>query len=162
MGQVVDAAELEWQPVRLDVARGVYGKTLLADGVKVVLTRVVPDGRFSAHRDDYAHLFYFLGGQGLVWKGEQQFQARAGLAVHVAAGVAHAYENTGTEDLTLISINVPEASQCCNAEQGDQQSNTYSNACCYGPPAKAKSQDQFADFATLEWTGPGVQGLPCV
>jgi len=27
--------------------------------------------------------------------------------VRVAAGEAHAYENTGAEDLTLISINVP-------------------------------------------------------
>ena len=109
MGQVSDVAALEWQPVRPDVARGVYGKTLLADSVKVVLTRVAPGGRFSTHRDDYAHLFYFLGGEGVVWVGEERFQARAGLVVRVAAGIAHAYENTGTEDLTLISINLPAA-----------------------------------------------------
>ena len=107
MGKAVDVTPLEWRPVRPDVAREVYGKTLLADGVKVVLTRVAPGGGFSVHRDDYGHLFYFLGGEGLVWVGEKRFKAQAGLAVRVMADEAHAYENTGAGDLTLISINVP-------------------------------------------------------
>ena len=107
MGELVDVASLDWQPVRPDVARGVYGKTLLADGTKVVLTRVAPGGRFSTHRDDYGHLFYFLSGHGLAWLGERRFEVGPGTIVRVAAGEAHAYENTGAEDLTLISINVP-------------------------------------------------------
>jgi len=107
MSDAVDATSLAWQPVRPDVARGVYGKTLLANGVKVVLTRVVPGGRFATHQDDYGHLFYFLGGTGMVWAGEKQLEARPGLAVRVAAGEEHAYENTGTEEMTLISVNVP-------------------------------------------------------
>ena len=107
MSQVVDASALEWRPARPDVAHGVYGKTLLANGTKVVLTRVEPGGGFAAHRDDYGHLFYFLGGEGVVWVGEKQFQAQAGLVVQVTAGDPHAYENTGAEDMTLISINVP-------------------------------------------------------
>ena len=107
MGQIVDVAELEWQPVRPDVAREVVGKTLLADGVKIVLTRVVPGGGFSMHRDDYGHLFYFLGGEGIVRVGENQYPAHPGLVVRVAAGEPHAYENTGSVDLTLLSVNVP-------------------------------------------------------
>ena len=107
MGEVVDVASLEWQPVRPDVADGVYGKTLLADGIKVVLTRVTPGGKFSVHRDDYGHLFYFLSGQGLVSVDERQFEVQPGLVVQVAAGEAHAYKNTGRGDLMLISINVP-------------------------------------------------------
>lgn len=107
MGETIDTASLEWQPVRPDVADRVYGKTLLADGVKVVLTRVAPGGRFSPHRDDYGHLFYFLSGQGVVSVGEKQFEVWPGLAVRVAAGEAHAYENTGPEDLILFSINLP-------------------------------------------------------
>ena len=107
MGEIVDTVVLEWQPVRPDVVHGVYGKTLLADGVKVVLTRVAPGGRFSPHLDDYGHLFYFLSGRGVVSVEEKQFQVRPGLAVRVAAGEAHAYENTGPTDLTLISINLP-------------------------------------------------------
>jgi quercetin dioxygenase-like cupin family protein len=108
MGETVDTASLEWQPVRPDVAQRVYGKTLLADGVKVVLTRVEPGGKFSIHRDDdYGHLFYFLCGRGVVLVGKDQFEARPGVVVQVAAGEDHAYENAGTEDLKLISINVP-------------------------------------------------------
>jgi len=107
MSQVVDVTELEWQPVRPDAAHGVYGKTLLADGVKIVLTRVAPGGGFSLHRDDYGHLLYFLSGEGTVWVGEDQYPAGPGLLVRVAAGELHAYESTGSEDLTLLSVNVP-------------------------------------------------------
>lgn len=106
MEEVVDVASVEWRPVRPDVARGVYGKTLLTDGIKIVLTRVAPGGKFSMHRDDYGHLFFFISGQGVVWIGEKRSEVRSGLAVRVAAGKAHAYQNTGTEDLTLISVNV--------------------------------------------------------
>ena len=107
MGEILDVTALEWQPVRPDVAQGVYGKTLLAEGVKVVLTRVAPGGRFSVHRDDYGHLFYFLSGRGVVWVGGEKFEARPGLAVRVAPGQEHAYENAGTEDLVLMSVNLP-------------------------------------------------------
>lgn len=107
MSEVFDLAALEWQPVRPDVARGVYGKTLLGEGVKVVLTRVEPGGRFDRHRDDYGHLFCFLSGQGVVQMGERTVEARPGLVVRVSAGESHAYENAGLEDLVLISVNVP-------------------------------------------------------
>jgi len=107
VGKVVDVTSLEWQAVRPDVARGIYGKVLLSEGVKIVLTRVTPGGRFSTHRDDYGHLFYFLSGQGMVWVGEDAFEVRPGLVVRVAAGEAHAYENSGTEEMRLVSVNVP-------------------------------------------------------
>ena len=107
MSEAFDVAALEWQPIRPDVARGVFGKTLLAGVVKIVLTRVVPGGRFDLHHDDYVHLFYFLSGQGIVWANGQQLSATPGLVVRVAAGEPHAYENTGEQDLTLISANIP-------------------------------------------------------
>ncbi len=37
-----EAGELEWQPVRPDVAHEVFAKTLLADGVRMALSRVAP------------------------------------------------------------------------------------------------------------------------
>ncbi len=107
MSHVADISALSWQPVRPEVARGVFGKTLLADGVKIVLTRVEPGGEFSLHRDDYGHLFYFLGGEGTCRVGPEEYKAGAGLVVRVTAGEAHAYANTGTEDLLLISVNIP-------------------------------------------------------
>ncbi|MCL5952679.1 MAG: cupin domain-containing protein [Chloroflexi bacterium] len=107
MGNVFDASQQEWQLVRPEVTQQVFGKTLLSDEVKVVLTRVAPGGRFSMHKDSYSHLFYFLGGEGLVRVGDNQHSVRAGHTVQIAAGEAHAYENTGTDDLMLISINLP-------------------------------------------------------
>ena len=107
MGQVFQITAKEWQPIRPNVAQGVYGKTLLAEGAKVVLTRVEPGGRFSTHRDDYGHLFYFLEGEGVVCVQDQRHLARPGLVVRVNAGEPHAYENTGDQDLLLISVNVP-------------------------------------------------------
>lgn len=107
MSALFDDASLEWQPVRPDVAEGVFGKTLFDDKIKIVLTRVVPNGKFRPHRDKYSHVFYFLSGEGMVTVGEQQSIARAGVVARVDAGELHAYENISTDDLLLISSNIP-------------------------------------------------------
>lgn len=107
MNTVFDSASRDWKPVRPEVARGVFGKALLEETIKAVLTRVVPGGAFETHVDDYSHLFYFLSGTGVVWIGGERFEAHAGLVARVDAGVAHAYENTGADDLVLFSLNIP-------------------------------------------------------
>ena len=107
MGEVFDTASLEWETVRPDVAHEVYGKTLLANGVKLVLTRVAVGGRFDMHQDNYGHLFYFLSGEGLVWVQDKRFKTLPGLVVRVTTNEPHAYENTGNQDLMLISVNIP-------------------------------------------------------
>jgi mannose-6-phosphate isomerase-like protein (cupin superfamily) len=107
MNNAFDISSLDWQPVRPNITHDVFGKNLLDGKTKVVLTRVAPGGKFKTHRDNYAHLFYFLSGTGIVHVGEKQFDARAGVVVQIAAGEAHAYENTGAEDLVLISMNIP-------------------------------------------------------
>ena len=109
MSGVFELSSLEWQPVRPEITRGVFGKTVLDGKVKVVLTRVVPGGRFEMHRDKYAHLFYFLGGEGTVWVGDKEFAARASLVVQIEAGEDNAYGNAGNEDLVLVSLNIPAA-----------------------------------------------------
>ena len=107
MCEAFNIASLEWQLVRPDVAHGVYGKTLLADGVKLVLTRVEVGGKFDMHQDNYGHLFYFLSGEGLLWVQDKRFKAVPDLVVKVTAGEPHAYENIGNQDLVLISVNIP-------------------------------------------------------
>ncbi len=107
MGEIFETEALEWQPVRPDVTREVYGKTLLEDDMKIVLTRVAPGGSFAPHRDPYGHLFYFLAGSGIVRVGDRKTEAGPGLAVRVAPGEPHSYENTGSDDLMLISVNLP-------------------------------------------------------
>ena len=107
MRHAVDIGTLEWRPHRPDVARGVFGKTLLAGAVKVTLVRVEPGGAFTSHRDTWGHLFLFLAGEGRAAVGEETFDVRAETAVTVPPGVTHSYENTGRSDLTLVSINLP-------------------------------------------------------
>ncbi len=107
MSEVVESEALAWEPVRPEITEGVFGRTLLSAGVKAVLTRVSPGGKFRPHRDRYAHLFYFMSGQGQVTLGDKQIDAHAGLTVRIPAGETHAYENTGSEDLVLLSLNLP-------------------------------------------------------
>ena len=98
---------IQWEPVRPKVAHDVFGKTLMADATKVVLTRVAPSGEFKPHSDQYGHLFYFLSGEGTVSVGDTQTVARAGVIVRVSPGEMHGYANTGKEDLVLLSLNIP-------------------------------------------------------
>jgi quercetin dioxygenase-like cupin family protein len=107
MNALFDLAPLPWKPVRPEVTAGITGKAMLDGPLKVVLTRVEPGGRFSPHVDAYAHLFYFLSGQGAVWIGGARSEARPGVVAQIDAGVEHAYENTGKEDLVLVSLNIP-------------------------------------------------------
>jgi mannose-6-phosphate isomerase-like protein (cupin superfamily) len=106
MSDFFNISDIEWKPVRPEIAKGVYSKTMLEGKVKAVLTRVTPGGRFEMHSDIYSHLFYFLSGEGAVWIGNNKHEARAGIVVQINSGEMHAYENTGNEDLILISLNI--------------------------------------------------------
>ena len=110
MSQVVEESSLEWQPVRPEVTHDIFGRTLLAEDVKVVLTRVAPGGEFRMHRDKYGHLFYFLSGDGVVRVNDHEFKAKPGLIVRVLPNEEHAYANTGSQDLMLVSLNLPDQS----------------------------------------------------
>lgn len=107
MSKVLEVEKLGWEPVRPKDSEGIWGKTVLDGPVKVALTRVVPNGKFRTHRDAWGHLFYFLSGEGVVWVDARQIEAHPGVIVQIAPGEAHAYENTGTEDLVLLSLNLP-------------------------------------------------------
>lgn len=96
-----------WKPIRPDVASGVEGRTLYAGSTRVVLARVRPGGRFAPHRDPYGHLFHFLQGRGTVQVGEEIRLAEPGLVVRVPPGELHGYENSGSEELILLSLNLP-------------------------------------------------------
>ncbi len=104
---VADISAMEWRPVRPEVTEGVFGKTLLDEKVKAVLTRVGPGGKFRVHADKYAHLFYFISGEGTVQVGGKSYAAKPGVTVQVAAGEMHSYENTGMTDMLLLSMNLP-------------------------------------------------------
>lgn len=108
MAEIIHDDELVWQPVRPDITQGVSGKVILAGPTRAVLTRVAPGGRFAPHRDSYAHLFYVLAGHGEVLAGEERRAVGPGSIARIAAGELHGYENTGENELLLISLNLPQ------------------------------------------------------
>lgn len=108
MADFFDLESLTWQPVRPELASNVFGKSLLDGPTKAVLTRIAPGGRFAPHRDPYGHLFYVLEGLGRVLAGMEERAVGPGSVVRVAPGELHGYENNGTGDLVLISLNLPE------------------------------------------------------
>ena len=107
MGTFIDMGTREWETVRPDVAQGVLGKTILDEGVKMTVTRVLPGSGFAAHRDAYGHLLYFLSGSGVVGVNDEETAIRPGLAVRIQAGEEHFYRNTGKGELMLLSVNIP-------------------------------------------------------
>jgi quercetin dioxygenase-like cupin family protein len=107
MARVFDSVDADWLPVRPDVASKVLGATLLRQGVTMQLVRVAPGGGFAPHRDSYGHLFYFLAGEGTMTVADQEYLARPGLVAEVAPGELHAYTNSGSDELRLISVNIP-------------------------------------------------------
>ncbi|HEX7588390.1 MAG TPA: cupin domain-containing protein [Anaerolineae bacterium] len=108
MSQVIHDSTLEWLPVRPEVTHDIFGRTLLAEGVKVVLTRVAPGGEFKIHRDTYGHLFYFLSGEGTLNVNDQEYKVKPGLVARILPGEPHSYACSGSQDLLLISLNLPD------------------------------------------------------
>ena len=108
MGIFIDINAQEWKTVRPDVAQGVLGTNILNEGVTMTVTRVLPGCGFAAHHDAYGHLLYFLSGLGVVGVAGEEVAIRPGLAVRIQAGEEHYYRNTGSDELTLLSVNIPE------------------------------------------------------
>lgn len=107
MAQFSHTEDLDWHPVRPELAGGVFGK-LLQDGMpRVVLTRVAPGGRFAPHRDGYGHLFLILEGEARVLAGTEERTLAAGAVVRIDPGEEHGYANPGHADLLLLSVNLP-------------------------------------------------------
>ena len=107
MARIQNQAFLPWQPVRPELAREIFGKTLLDGATRMVLTRVAPGGGFAPHEDSYDHLFYVLEGSGLVSADDYEYSVGPGSIVHIAAGERHGYSNSGPDELLLISVNLP-------------------------------------------------------
>ncbi|MHA2213132.1 MAG: cupin domain-containing protein [Candidatus Thorarchaeota archaeon] len=71
----------------------------------MTLTQVHPGGKFSSHRDEYDHVFYFIDGNGKGWIGEETYDIRPHRIVEVPAGELHGYENTSEKTMLLITVN---------------------------------------------------------
>jgi len=100
----------QYMPTRKNLTRLITGLPLLPDGTtatKIMLTEVEPNGEFSSHVDEYHHVFYFIAGQGRGHVDNRYYDIVPNTIVEVPAGVLHGYQNTGSEPMQLISINIP-------------------------------------------------------
>lgn len=103
---------LKWLPIREDVTTLVYGKSIIPkdwSNVKISVTKVSPNGEFNNHIDSYHHVFYFLKGNGIGYIDNEEYEIKPELVVEILAGIKHGYKNTGTEDLILITVNIPKS-----------------------------------------------------
>ncbi len=107
MDRFIDTANLPWTPVRPELTRGVFGRTLLDGPVKVVLTRVEAGGAFPPHRDPYGHLFYLLSGEAVIHASGEERRAGPGTSIRFDPGEEHGYRNEGPAELILLSLNLP-------------------------------------------------------
>ena len=102
--------DLDWKETRSDITTRVYGKSLLPKDwtkVKMTITKVEPGGKFPIHKDNYHHVFYFISGSGKGILEKEEYQIKPEMIVEVPAGKEHGYENTGNDDLILITVNLP-------------------------------------------------------
>ncbi len=103
--------EVEWLPLREDITNGVMSKPLIPEvfpsATKASLVRIEPGGGFATHKDPYRHVFYFLAGNGEVTVASEVYPVKAGSVVEIEAGDIHGYKNGGTQDMYLLSLNIP-------------------------------------------------------
>jgi len=107
MSRAFQLEDLAWEPVRPALTNGIFGRTMLDAGTKMVFTRVEPGGEFAAHVDSYGHLMYVLSGSGRAISGGIEFPLAPGTVLQIDAGEKHSYQNDGSEQLVLITLNLP-------------------------------------------------------
>ncbi len=109
-GRIFNIRDAVWTRVRPELTNGIKGTPLIpanTAGITVTATKVEAGGRFSPHRDPYSHVLYFLSGRGEVSVEGSEHSVTAGNVVRIAAGETHSYRNSGDEEMTLLTINIP-------------------------------------------------------
>ncbi|MHA1125074.1 MAG: cupin domain-containing protein [Candidatus Heimdallarchaeota archaeon] len=108
--QIYSLDNVDWNEVRPDIAINILSKSLLPkkwSDTKMVFTKVLPDGEFSDHIDNYHHVLLFLKGTGTVKIDDMEYEISPNTVVEIPAGVKHSYKNKGKDELLLITVNIP-------------------------------------------------------
>ena len=100
----------DWKLNKKKLPKMLVNSILPADwsNVKILLTKVEPQGIFPLHIDDYHHVFYFIEGEGILRIAGKEYAIKPDLKVEISAGLEHGYENTGTTEMFLITVNIPQ------------------------------------------------------
>jgi quercetin dioxygenase-like cupin family protein len=101
----------DWEPVRPGLTKGITGRRLAPKGTRdmdVTVTKVEPGGEFSLHQDPYHHVIYVVQGKGEASLGDEVYPIGPDTVVEIPAGEVHAYRNTGSTDVVLVTVNIPD------------------------------------------------------
>ena len=88
--------DVEWNKVRPDIAINILSKSLLPKewtNTKMVFTKVLQNGEFADHIDDYHHVLLFLKGTGIVKIDDKEIDIKPNLVIEIPAGIKHSYKN---------------------------------------------------------------------
>ena len=109
---IFNIKDLNWEENKRQQTDGVFGRRLIPSDVtalKITETKVEPGGIFRPHIDSYHHVLYFIEGVGMGWIGEESYDIKPGVVVNIPAGEKHGYKNSGTENMILLTINIPKS-----------------------------------------------------
>jgi quercetin dioxygenase-like cupin family protein len=104
-------SEGDWEEFVKGNAKGISSKDVDPGGLitafTIKLMRVEPGGEFPPHVDPYSHLFYLLSGVGEGLLGDNVYAMKPWHVTIVKAGIRHGYRNVGSEDMYLLTMNIP-------------------------------------------------------
>ena len=89
---------------RSETARVFEGAAYGNVGVSFFLTDTPPGHGPGLHRHPYAEVFIVNEGEARFRVGKERIEAEAGEIVIVPLGVPHAFTNTGTQPLRLVTL----------------------------------------------------------
>jgi quercetin dioxygenase-like cupin family protein len=98
--EVIRASDLPFS----EIAREFVGDDHGGAGVTFLLVEAAPGRGPSLHRHPYAEILIVQEGEATVHAGARELVATAGDIVHIPAGVAHSFKNTGDDVLRQIDI----------------------------------------------------------
>ncbi|HUT80301.1 MAG TPA: cupin domain-containing protein [Candidatus Bathyarchaeia archaeon] len=108
--KIYNLNNVEWNSIRPEFTIKITGKSILPkewSDIKLTITKVEPEGEFPIHKDAYHHIFYFITGNGRLFIEQKQFDIIPNLVVEIPAGLSHGYKNTGSEEMILLTGNIP-------------------------------------------------------
>jgi quercetin dioxygenase-like cupin family protein len=107
----INVSNAEWQKFEKGNAVNIFSKDLNPQGVlknlTIKLMKVQPRGEFPTHFDPYEHFFYLISGTGEAQLGDAVHPIEKGQTIIIEAGVKHGYRNTGSKDMYLLTMNIP-------------------------------------------------------
>ncbi|MBN1443930.1 MAG: cupin domain-containing protein [Planctomycetes bacterium] len=115
--KVINYKDIEAAPVRMDGARGVTIRWLIArddgaPGFAMRLFEIDPGGTTPLHKHAQEHEVFIIEGAGTVWRGDEAVPVTPGTAIFVPPQETHCFTNTGDGVMRFLCM-VPLEEKTC-------------------------------------------------